>query len=203
MIAILDFGVGNLASIHNMLKKIGVPSVITTDPEVARKAEKLILPGVGNFDYCMQKFTSSGLVDTVEDVVLNQKKPILGICVGCQMMMEESEEGVNKGLGWIKGKVARFKPELASEGIKVPHMNWTDITARPGVKLYDKIEYPRFYFVHSYHLVCDEESEVSATSFYGYSFAASVEKQNIYGVQFHPEKSHKYGMQLLRNFYML
>lgn len=200
MVAILDYGIGNINSIFNMLKKIGAQAVITSDPERIQQADKLILPGVGHFDYCMQQLRNTPFYQLLQDRVLTEKVPVLGVCVGCQMLMESSEEGSETGLGWIKGKVIRFKTANMNPPLTVPHMAWTDVQVKNNNKLYSDIADPRFYFVHSFHLACDDQSVVSATSNYGYEFTASVQQENITGVQFHPEKSHKFGMKLYGNF---
>jgi imidazole glycerol-phosphate synthase subunit HisH len=200
MVAILDYGIGNINSIFNMLKKIGAQAVITSDPERIQQADKLILPGVGHFDYCMQQLRKAPFYQLLQDRVLKEKVPVLGVCVGCQMLMESSEEGSEKGLGWIKGNVIRFRTDKMNSPLKVPHMAWTDVQVKNNNKLFSDIADPRFYFVHSFHLSCDDQSVVSATSNYGYEFTASVQQDNITGVQFHPEKSHKFGMKLYGNF---
>ena len=199
MIAVLDYGIGNIMSIANMLKKGNADAVVTFDEAVIDKCDKIILPGIGNFDYCMQQLKRAPFYDLLLKKVLIEKTPVLGVCVGCQMLMETSEEGGAVGLGWIEGTVIKFNKEKLPATFKVPHMDWTDIEPRPECKLYKNIEEPRFYFVHSYHLKCDNDF-ITATANYGYTFAASVAKENIMGVQFHPEKSHKFGMQLYSNF---
>lgn len=200
MIAILDYGIGNIGSIDNMLKKIGAAAIITSDNEIISNASKLILPGVGHFDYCMQQLKASPFFSLLQQKVLIQKTPVLGVCVGCQMLMNSSEEGSEEGLGWINGKVVKFDKRRLPQNFKIPHMDWTDVSPLSENALYAKIEEPRFYFVHSYHLQCDHEKNITATANYGYSFPASVADGNIMGVQFHPEKSHKFGMQLYSNF---
>ena len=200
MVAILDYGIGNINSIFNMFKKIGAQAVITSDPDRIQQCDKLILPGVGHFDYCMQQLRKAPFYELMQEKVLNEKVPVLGVCVGCQMLMESSEEGSETGLGWIKGKVIRFKTADIDPPLKVPHMAWTDVHVKNNNKLYNDIADPRFYFVHSFHLSCDNQSVVSATANYGYEFTASVQQENITGVQFHPEKSHKFGMKLYGNF---
>lgn len=199
MLAIVNYGVGNLASISNMFKKIGVPAVVTSDAAQIEQASKIILPGIGAFDHCMQQFNASGLRPVVEQRVFDNKVPVLGVCVGCQMLVENSEEGTEPGLGWLKGKVVKFNKEQLPGDYKVPHMGWTDTQPINGSKIYEGIEEPRFYFVHSYHVVTDA-ANVTAVADYGYQFTASVGKDHIQGVQFHPEKSHKFGMQLYSNF---
>ena len=200
MLAIVNYGVGNLASIFNMFKKIGVQSVIADNPEQIREANKIILPGIGAFDHCMQQFNRSGLRPLVEEMVFDKKTSVLGVCVGCQMLMESSEEGNEPGLGWLKGKVIRFRQDQLPQGYKVPHMAWTDVLPANNAAIYRGIAEPRFYFVHSYHILADDRADVTGFSEYGYEFTASVGKDHIQGVQFHPEKSHKFGMQLYSNF---
>jgi glutamine amidotransferase len=200
MIAILDYGIGNIGSISNMLRKIGVKAAASSDPSVIANADKLILPGVGHFDYCMQQLKNSDFYELLHKKVLEDKIPMLGVCVGCQMLMETSEEGREKGLGWIKGSVVRFKADQMSASLKIPHMDWTEVHPTDSCLLYSGIANPRFYFVHSYHVLCDDPGLVTATAKYGYDFAASVQSGNISGVQFHPEKSHRFGMDLYRNF---
>jgi glutamine amidotransferase len=199
MLVILEYGIGNIASISNMLKKIGVPAKISSDPEMVAQAEKLILPGVGNFEHCMNELRKAPFFDTLQKKVLGDKTPILGVCVGHQMLFDKSEEGNANGLGWIPGNVIKFKPENMPAGYKIPHMAWTDIQPIEGATLFTGIIEPRFYFVHSYYTMCSPEY-IQATANSGVEFVASVKKGNIYGVQFHPEKSHKFGMDVYRNF---
>lgn len=200
MMVLVDYGIGNIASIANMLKRVGVKVAVTNNEEIIKDATKLILPGVGHFDYCMQQLRKAPFFDILDKKVLQEEIPVLGVCVGCQMLMERSEEGSEPGLGWIKGEVVKFDEKRLPSNFKIPHMDWTDVHPYPGSALYDKIEDPRFYFVHSYHLRCEDENDISANASYGYDFPASVAKKNILGVQFHPEKSHSYGMKLYSNF---
>ena len=200
MITVVDYGTGNLASIANMLKKIGCASAITSDAKEIGRATKLILPGVGAFDTGMRNLHALGLTEMLNRKAQEERVPVLGICLGMQLFVSSSEEGDLPGLGWIDGRVVKFKSELA-EGLKVPHMSWNHIDAVKESKLFAGMyEDPRFYFVHSYHVQLDREEDLLATTTYGYPFASAVEKENIAGVQFHPEKSHKFGMKLLRNF---
>ena len=200
MVAIVNYGVGNLASIQNMFKKIGIAAAVTNDIAQIRAADRIILPGIGAFDHCMQQFNNSGLRPVVEEMVFEKKLPVLGVCVGCQMLVESSEEGNEPGLGWLKGKVIKFKKELLPSDHKIPHMAWTDVKATDSGSIYNGIAEPRFYFVHSYHIVADNPANVTAFARYGYEFVASVGEGHIQGVQFHPEKSHRFGMQLYTNF---
>src|SRR5450432_71472 len=200
MIAIIDYGVGNLASIKNMVKKAGFESVIASDAHAIEKADKIILPGIGAFDHCMQRFNDSGLRPLVEKKVKEEKIPMLGICVGLQMLMESSEEGTEAGLGWIKGRTIKFKKEKLGD-LKIPHTGWTDVQIIKETHLTKDLgDQPRFYFVHSYYVQAENKTDEMLTAFYGYEFTAAVSRENIYGAQFHPEKSHRYGMKILENF---
>jgi imidazole glycerol-phosphate synthase subunit HisH len=201
MITIVDYGVGNLASMQNMLKKIGVPSLITSSEKDISIAEKLILPGVGAFDTCAEKLQQSGLMEVLSRKVMEEKTPVLGVCVGMQLLAEGSEEGKLPGLGWIKGKIIKFKQDQLLIDTKIPHMGWTDVEVAKTSKLFETMHpEPRFYFVHSYHAQLIDETDALVYADYGYKFVAGVERGNVMGVQFHPEKSHKFGMKLLENF---
>jgi len=203
MIVIIDCGMGNVGSITNMIRKIGGQAKVSSDPSEIRCAQKLILPGVGSFDHGMTNLNKNGLIDVLHDVVLEKKTPILGICLGMQLLSRKSEEGSLPGLGWIQADTVRFQfPHIPEERkLTVPHMGWSELTLNGGSRLFANWnDEARFYFVHSYHVVCDRSEDVSSTTVYGYDFTASLEHNNIFGVQFHPEKSHKFGMKLLRNF---
>ena len=200
MIAIINYGLGNLTSILNMCKRLGIEAVITADPAVLRTADKLILPGVGHFKKGMDNLRSSGLQPLLNELVLTEHKPILGICLGAQLMTLHSEEGDAEGLKWVDANTIRFRTE-ALDGLKVPHMGWSDIEIKEDHPLWQGLpDNPRFYHVHTYHFQFSDKGEVSATAMYGYEFACAFHKHNIYGTQFHPEKSHKFGMKLLQNF---
>lgn len=202
MIVILDYGIGNTGSILNMLLHVGGDAVISSREQDIDEAEGLILPGVGAFDHGMEKLYSSGLVSVLKKRVLNEKIPILGICLGMQLLFESSEEGQSKGLGWIPGQVGLFNFKNAKkERLKVPHMGWNEIQVVNNHPLFEGLESEaRFYFVHSYHAICNTDQYAIASSDYGYTFTCAVQKDNIYGVQFHPEKSHRFGKALLKNF---
>jgi len=201
MITIVDYGVGNLGSILNMLKKVGAKAQTSSDPAVLRRAEKLILPGVGAFDAGMKKLNETGLVPVLNELVLEKKVPVLGLCLGMQLMTKRSEEGSEAGLGWIDAQTVRFKFGPENAHLKVPHMGWNTLDiCRPHPLVADLAPESRFYFVHSYHIVCADGTDVVANTDYGYPLAAVIDRGNIMGAQFHPEKSHKFGMQLLRNF---
>lgn len=200
MLVIVDYGVGNLSSIQNMFKKGGNQAVISGKLEDIQQASKLLLPGMGHFDNCMEKLNASGLRPAIEQKALVEKIPVLGICVGLQMFMSGSEEGEQPGLGWLQGKTIRFKPDRMNEGNKIPNMGWLDIKIEKESKLMDQLGDSRFYFAHSYHVELEEPKDQLISANYGYSFTAGIERQNLLGVQFHPEKSHRFGMQLLNNF---
>ncbi|OGC08494.1 imidazole glycerol phosphate synthase, glutamine amidotransferase subunit [candidate division WOR-1 bacterium RIFOXYA2_FULL_36_21] len=201
MIVIIDYGMGNLGSILNMLKKIGVEAQISSDLSVIAKASKFIFPGVGSFDNGMRKIKQLGLIEILEEKVLKEKSPILGICLGMQLFTKKSEEGELPGLGWIDAETVRFNLKDHDQNLKIPHMGWNQIVPQKKSLLFSEMfSDPKFYFVHSYHLICNDISAELTKTFYGYDFVSSVQKENIYGVQFHPEKSHKFGMKLLRNF---
>lgn len=200
MIAIINYGLGNLASIQNMCRRLGIEAAITADPEVIRSASKLLLPGVGHFKRGMENLHSSGLKTVLDELVLNEKKPILGICLGAQLMTKHSEEGDVEGLGWVDASTVRFN-QANDHKMKVPHMGWSEITTTNSNPLWQNLpESPRFYFVHTYHFLFTEKNEISATCHYSYDFVCAFQKENIYGTQFHPEKSHKFGMKVLENF---
>jgi glutamine amidotransferase len=201
MITIVDYGVGNLGSIVNMLKKVGAKAQASSDPDVLRQAEKLILPGVGAFDPGMRKLNEVGLVPLLNELVLEKKVPVIGLCLGLQLMTKGSEEGEEAGLGWIDAETVRFKFGPENAHLKIPHMGWNTLDIRRQHPLVTDLgPESRFYFVHSYHIVCNDEADVVAYTDYGYPLGAVIGKENIMGAQFHPEKSHRYGMQLLRNF---
>ena len=199
MITIVDYAMGNLGSISNMLKKVGAVSEITCDPARIAGAEKLILPGVGAFDAGMRNLRDSGFVPALSRRVLEDRVPVLGICLGMQLMTDGSEEGTEPGLSWVPAHALRFKP--SDPALKVPHMGWNRVQPnRPDPLLHELADDVRFYFVHSYYVSCADPSHVLLNANYGERFDAAFRCGNIWGVQFHPEKSHRFGMQLLRNF---
>lgn len=201
MITIIDYNTGNLNSIANMIRKAGGEAQISSDVNVIRQATKLILPGVGHYDYGMKNLVASGMIECLSERVLNDKIPILGICLGVQLFMKRSEEGKEAGLGWIEGETVAFDQSRLSKELKVPHMGWTDVRYKQTSRLFNGFkETPRFYFVHSYHLHCQRPEDELAWCRHGYEFVAGVERDNIVGVQFHPEKSHRFGMQVMKNF---
>ncbi len=199
MIAIIDYDIGNLGAVASMLHRLGVPSRITADPTEIERAERLILPGNGSFDACMRALRATGLESLLNRRVQVDRTPLLGICVGAQMLGAGSEEGQEPGLGWLPMRSRRFP---ALPGLRVPHMGWNEVTpARPGdPRLAGQSVDARFYFVHSYYLAPEDAADVLLWANYGIDFAAAVARGNIMGVQFHPEKSHRYGKQLLGRF---
>ena len=204
MITIVDYNVGNLNSIANMLKRAGHSAILSSDIDEIRAASKLLLPGVGSFDSGMASIDELGLLDVLSHKVLEEQTPILGICLGMQLLLEGSEEGDLPGLGWIKGRCRRFSFSAENVELKIPHMGWNEARPTHRNSLFAKMDAEAgYYFVHSYHAVCDIEAEVLAHTTHGYSFVSAIERGNIYGTQFHPEKSHKHGMQLLDNFALL
>lgn len=201
MIVIIDYGVGNLGSIKNMLKKIGVHSRISSNMSDIKAADKLILSGVGSFDCGMQNLHKHQLVEVLNDKVVDNKTPILGICLGMQLFTKYSEEGVAPGLGWFDAEVVGYKFDKGSSVLKVPHVGWNSVEPRTNSLLFSEMhDESRFYFVHSYYVKCNHSQDVLATTKYGYEFTSVIEKGHIVGVQFHPEKSHKFGMQMFKNF---
>ena len=201
MIAVLDLGFGNVASVINMLNKAGISACVGDSKESIASVDGIILPGVGHFDTCMELVKKDPeLLDLLEKKVLHEKIPFLGICIGMHMLFDSSAEGSESGLGWIAGHVKRFS--FDDEKIKIPHMGWSELKLEnKGGGLFEGSSISRFYFVHSYYAQCENSEELIATVQYGNKFfAAAVNRGNIYGVQFHPEKSHKFGLQLLTNF---
>lgn len=199
MIVIVDYHMGNPGSIRNMLKKCGIPSLISSNRADIESASKLILPGVGAFDSAIRNLHESGMFDVLNRKVLLEYTPILGICLGMQLMTRQSEEGVLRGFGWIDAETVRFHG--LPPGMKVPHMGWNRITGvSPHVILEGLDNNPRFYFVHSYYVRCLSPSNRLASTAYGLEFDSAIVQNHIIGVQFHPEKSHRYGIRLLKNF---
>ncbi|MBS4063682.1 MAG: imidazole glycerol phosphate synthase subunit HisH [Chitinophagaceae bacterium] len=198
MITIVDFGSGNLGSIQNMLKKIGVKSNISSDIDDISQASKIILPGVGSFDTGIQNLQKLGITETLNKKVLVEKVPILGICLGMQLMCKKSAEGKLEGLSWFNTELVKFDPIL---GLRIPHMNWAHTAILKESPLFDDLTVDaKFYHVHSYHVSGRPNESILESCYHGFNFVSALQKDNIIGVQFHPEKSHKFGMIMLRNF---
>lgn len=185
-----------------MCKRLSIEAVITDNHEVISKASKLILPGVGHFKRGMENLHASGLTPLINELALVEKKPVLGICLGAQLMTKHSEEGDVEGLGWMDANTVRFSGEMLTD-LKVPHMGWRNVTTTDSPLWKTFTEEPRFYFVHTYHFSFASPEHIIGTSDYGYEFACAFQNNNIYGVQFHPEKSHKFGMKVMENFALI
>lgn len=197
-IIVVDYGMGNLGSVLNMLKRIGAPAWISSDPVEIARAAKVLLPGVGAFDHAMKAIAASGIREILDHKALVERIPILGICLGMQLLVDGSEEGEEPGFGWISGHARRFP---SGSGLKVPHMGWNGASPVGDDPLTrDLGEDPRFYFVHSYYVAADRPEDRLLRTSYGVEFDAGIRAGNIWGVQFHPEKSHRFGKQLLKNF---
>jgi glutamine amidotransferase len=201
MIVIIDYGVGNIRAFANIYKQLNVPIKIARQVEDLDDASKLILPGVGAFDYAMEQLEGSGMKQRLDQLVLIEKKPVIGICVGMQMLAKGSDEGTKPGLGWLDASVKKFDEQKIKYTTRLPHMGWNNIKRITSNNLLRGLEKDaKFYFLHSYYFECSQEEDVIAMSEYGVEFTCAVNKNNIYGVQFHPEKSHQNGIQLLKNF---
>lgn len=199
MIKIIDYGLGNIHAFANTYKKLNIPCSIASTANDLETASKIILPGVGSFDYAMDKLNNSGMRNCLDEQVTVRKKPVLGICVGMQMMASNSDEGTAQGLGWIDASVKKFDAN-SNSSMLLPHMGWNDITPIGNSDLFSEIESPKFYFLHSYYFCPNRPDDTLATTEYFGKFTSAVSSNNIYGVQFHPEKSHHWGTQLLKNF---
>jgi glutamine amidotransferase len=200
MITIIDYKTGNLGSIQNILKRIGAESIVTSDKDQIESATKIILPGVGAFDTGMRNLTDLDLIDILNKKVMEEKIPVLGICLGMQLMSKGSEEGSIPGLGWIDGETVRFSFKDTVE-YKIPHMGWNFIKQHKSSSLFDDMySDARFYFVHSYFFRANDPQDILTSTNYEIEFISAFERANVLGVQFHPEKSHKFGMKLLKNF---
>jgi imidazole glycerol-phosphate synthase subunit HisH len=201
MITIIDYGLGNILAFSNLYKRLGVTVAVAKGVSDLQGATKLILPGVGAFDHAMGLLLQSGMRDALDEMVMLQGVPVLGVCVGMQILAATSEEGQLPGLGWVPGKVRAFHANEQSASFPLPHMGWNDVCPNSGHPLFTGLEADaRFYFLHSYYFECETLSHVAAVASYGLNFECAISAGNVYGVQFHPEKSHHFGEQLLKNF---
>jgi len=200
MITVIDYGLGNISALLNIFKMLNIEAAAAGNVDQLRGATKLILPGVGAFDHAMELLDDSGMRQLLDELVLDRKVPVLGICVGMQIIGLSSEEGQAEGLGWIDGRVRSFR-SLQQRGLLLPHMGWNDVKPVSDSPLFAQLHADaRFYFLHSYYFDCLRSEDVAAVSSYGIDFCCAVHAGNVYGVQFHPEKSHHFGAQLLKNF---
>ncbi len=201
MISILDYGLGNVLAFQNAFKRLGIPVSVARAPADLAGATKLVLPGVGAFDQAMSLFERSGLRGAAESMVRERGMPVIGICVGMQMLADGSDEGALPGLGWVPGRVRRLDVSALEHATRLPHMGWNDVAVQRPSPLFKRLEVDaRFYFLHSYYFAPESEQATLAVTDYGGEFACAVASANVCGVQFHPEKSHHYGSQLLQNF---
>jgi len=201
MITIINYGLGNVRAFVNVYERLNIPVSVANTATDLKSASKIILPGVSTFDYAIQLLQKSGMRETLDKLALQHKIPVLGICVGMQMMAHSSEEGNLSGLGWIDGVVKKFDASLFTHNMPLPHMGWNNVKPTQNNKLFQALDSnSRFYFLHSYYFQCNNKQDSIAVSDYGIEFSSTVNSGNIYGVQFHPEKSHQNGIQLLKNF---
>lgn len=200
MITLVNYGLGNIQAFANIYKRLNIPVVVAERTDELTGATNIILPGVGAFDWAMTRLEKSGMRACLDDLVLVQKRPVLGICVGMQIMARRSDEGELAGLGWIDAEVRKFDEATFTQKTHLPHMGWNDVLPTTTDSLFRAMETPRFYFLHSYYFLPKDPNEVLAITDYNGPFASAVRSANVYGTQFHPEKSHHWGIQLLKNF---
>lgn len=200
MMRIVNYGVGNVRAFFNAYEKLGIPVSMASTPAELKGSTKIILPGVGAFDNAMARLEQSGLRKTLSHLVLDEKVPVLGVCVGMQMLARRSAEGSLRGFGWIDGEVNKFSPSAEGPPRRVPHMGWNDVRLVRPSQLFDGLVGARFYFLHSYYFDCHKDADILAVTDYGGDFVCGTSSGNIFGVQFHPEKSHQWGSRLLQNF---
>jgi imidazole glycerol-phosphate synthase subunit HisH len=201
MITIIDYGLGNILAFKNIYKRLNIPVAVARTGDELSGASKLILPGVGSFDHAMTLLQASGMRHALDGLVREHRVPVLGVCVGMQMLAHRSAEGRLPGLGWIDGEVRRLQIAPGKQPIRLPHMGWNDVTPLGASRLFNGLENnARFYFLHSYYFCASRREHVLAEAEYGTQFSCAVGSANIFGVQFHPEKSHQFGVRLLKNF---
>lgn len=200
MIGLVNYGLGNIKAFANIYKNLNIQCKFINNPCDIEEVEKLILPGVGSYDNAIKKLKQSNLLEAINNKVKKEKMPVLGVCIGMQIMANYSEEGILEGLGWIPGIVKKFKESSFSSKPYTPHMGWNNIEKLNNPILFNEIENPKFYFLHSYYLEPEEGSIITSTTNYGLDFCSSINFENIYATQFHPEKSHNFGVKMLENF---
>ncbi len=200
MIAIVDYGLGNVRAFVNIYERMKVAAALVSSADELAGADKIILPGVGAFDWAMERLGASGMIDCLNELVLVRRRPVLGVCVGMQMMAKRSDEGERPGLGWIDEEVRRFDDPGGEQAMRLPHMGWNDVVPHDSQNLFRGIDEPRYYFLHSYHIAPRDDDVILGSTDYHGMFASAVRSDNILGVQFHPEKSHACGVKLLQNF---
>lgn len=200
MIGIVDYGLGNVQAFASIYRRLGIPAIAAREADDLARADRIILPGVGAFDWAMQRLDASGLRATLERRVCEDRVPVLGVCVGMQMMARSSDEGDEAGLGWIAATVRRFDTSRFNQRTHLPHMGWNDVMPAATDSLFRDIADPTYYFLHSYYFAPDDPATELASATYGARFTAAVRRDNVFGTQFHPEKSHDWGVRLLRNF---
>jgi glutamine amidotransferase len=200
LISVVDYGLGNVQAFLNIFHRLNVPARAATSAEDLRGSSKLVLPGVGSFDWAMSRLNASGMRDSLHRMVREEGVPLLGVCVGMQMLCQGSEEGTAAGLGWVDAEVRRFKVGESAGALPLPHMGWNDVKPTSRQSLFRELGDPRFYFLHTYYVEAARSGDVLAMTDYGGGFASAIAAENIYGTQFHPEKSHHWGIGLLRNF---
>lgn len=201
MIHIVDYGLGNIGAFLTLYKRQDIPAVAVSSPQELAKADHIVLPGVGSFDYAMQLLNASGMRETLDHLVMGKCVPVLGICVGMQILGNASDEGAGEGLGWIPGRVRDLGSRGSQhQGLPLPHMGWNDIAPTRQLPLLAGIADPRYYFLHSFYFDNEDPADCAASAHYGSEFTCIVNRGNVWGVQFHPEKSHSFGMALLKNF---
>ena len=200
MIGIVDYGLGNVRAFVNIYKRMKVPAALVSSEDGLTSVDKIILPGVGAFDWAMERLAASGVIDCLNELVLSERRPVLGVCVGMQIMARRSDEGEHPGLGWIDEEVRRFESRAEDPAVRLPHMGWNDVVPRDSETLFRGLGQPRYYFLHSYHMAPRDDGVILGSTDYLGMFASAVRSDNIFGVQFHPEKSHAWGVKLLQNF---